>query len=132
MFHNIKQLINKDKKEHLFSYSQLDTYKTCPQQYKIIYLDGIRKQNESVEAFMGKMVHETLEWLYNIENREKTYITFDSLCQKYDELWIKNWHDKIFIANSYGIIIIQLGNVVYQIIIAYMAPLLNSQLPIQS
>ena len=83
-----------------FSYSQLNTFKTCPQQYKIIYLDGVRKEHASIEAFMGKIVHEVLEWLYNPENMEKSYITFDHLSRAYDDQWAKNWHDHIYIADS--------------------------------
>ena len=89
---------------HKFSYSQLSTYKVCPQQYKIIYLDGIRKYDESIEAFMGKRVHEVLDWLYSIDNLNRPYFTFDSLCQQYDERWIENWHDNIYIADNIGLI----------------------------
>jgi len=62
-------------------------------------MDGLRKENESIEAFMGKRVHEVLEWLYNKDNREKPYITFDRLCQTYDNQWVKHWHKNIHIAD---------------------------------
>ena len=81
------------------SFSQLNTFKICPEQYKIIYIDGIRKISESIEAFMGKRVHEVLEWLYSDENSKKSFITFDSLCKKYDNNWILSWHDSIYIAD---------------------------------
>ena len=87
-------------KNRTFSYSQLNTFKTCPQQYKIIYLDGIRKDHESIEAFMGKRVHEVLEWLYNNENKDKSFIIFDKLCQIYDEQWSGKWHNHIYIADN--------------------------------
>ena len=92
-----------DSKEiihHTFSYSQLNTFKTCAQKYKIIYLDGVRKEHESIEAFMGNRVHEVLEWLYNHENMKKPYMTFDGLCQTYDDLWKMKWHHQIFIADA--------------------------------
>ena len=73
MLKKIKQLILNQDSSNIFSYSQLNTFNTCPQQYKIIYMDGIRKEDESIEAFMGKRVHEVLEWLYNEENREKRH-----------------------------------------------------------
>ena len=76
MLNKIKNILSGKKLSNTFSYSQLNTFRTCPQQYKIIYLDGARKESESIEAFMGKRVHEVLEWLYNVENRKKTYITF--------------------------------------------------------
>jgi len=98
MLRKIKQIFSKSNFSNTFSYSQLNTFKTCPQQYKIIYLDGIRKEHESIEAFMGKRVHEVLEWLYNNENQEKPYVTFDSLCQTYDNQWRAHWHKNIYIA----------------------------------
>ena len=100
MLKRIRQIISKRETSATFSYSQLNTFKTCPQQYKIIYLDGIRKKHESIEAFMGKRVHGVMEWLYSKENREKPYITFDRLCQTYDEHWLAHWHEKIYIADT--------------------------------
>ena len=82
-----------------FSYSQLSSYKTCPEKFKITYLDGVRKKHESIESFVGKRVHSSLEWLYNKKNMNKAYITFDSLCEAYDEYWRNEWHDNIFIFN---------------------------------
>ena len=83
--------MSKGESLNIFSYSQLSTFQTCPQQYKIIYLDGVRKNNESIEAFMGKRVHEVLEWLYSTENRSRPYISFDKLCL-YQFLIYKFWH----------------------------------------
>ena len=85
----------------IFSYSQINTFNTCPQQYKIIYLNGIRKEHESIEAFIGKRVHETLEWLYTEGKKDKSYITFDSLCQVYDNRWSEKWHQNIYIRDYY-------------------------------
>ena len=81
-----------------YSYSKINTFKTCPQQYKIIYLDKTRNQYESIEAFMGKRVHEVLEWLYLQEDIKSSLILFDVLMNKYKEIWNDNWHDNIFIA----------------------------------
>ncbi|MBC8479719.1 MAG: PD-(D/E)XK nuclease family protein [FCB group bacterium] len=90
---------NKSFNNH-FSYSQLSTFKICREQYKIIYIDGVRREEESLEAFMGKCVHSTLEWLYHPENLKKPYITFDSVCQMFDDIWMRAWHDKVFITDS--------------------------------
>ena len=85
---------------NIFSYSKLNTFKTCPQLYKIIYIDQVRKKEENIESFMGKRVHEALEWLYNDENISLSYITFDSLCNIYARYWNNKWHDKIYIVNQ--------------------------------
>ena len=83
-----------------FSHSGLSSYEKCPAQFRIRYIDRVAKQDEGIEAFMGKLVHEVLEWLYNRENMEKSYITFDRLCQVYDEQWITKWHNNIYIADT--------------------------------
>ncbi len=92
--------MSKETSSNTFSYSQLSSFKNCPQQYKITYLDGVRKSNESIEAFMGKRVHEVLEWLYSEENRLKPFIAFDGLCQTFDNLWVDHWHKEIHIADT--------------------------------
>ena len=63
-------------------------------------MDGVRKKHESIEAFLGKRVHEALEWLYGFENIEKSFITFDRLCQIYDNQRAIKWHPNIYIADS--------------------------------
>ena len=44
---------------------------------------------------MGKRVHEVLEWVYN---HAHSFITFDKLQDKFDEIWVDAWHDNIYIA----------------------------------
>jgi putative RecB family exonuclease len=83
------------KKKHSFSYSQLGTYSSCPQKYKLIYIDKIYKKHDSIEAFMGKVVHEVLEWLYN---DKFDYCIWDHIEEKYNQIWDEKWHDDIFIA----------------------------------
>jgi len=94
-------LFNKNKKNlpNYFSYSQINSYKLCPQQYKLLYIDGIRKEYESIESCMGKRVHSVLEWLYKPENKE-IYINFDRIVKEYDRYWIDNWHSKIFVVST--------------------------------
>ena len=82
-----------------YSYSQISTFNSCREQYKIVYFDEVRKTSESIEAFMGKCVHATLEWLYKKENIAKPYITFDRICTQYDNIWMEYWHRNIFIAD---------------------------------
>ena len=78
-----------------FSYSQLNTYSNCPQKYKLIYIDKMYKSHESIEAFMGKVVHEVLEWLYNHKTQ---YCIWDNIEKKYNDIWSQKWHENIFIA----------------------------------
>ncbi|MGZ3558640.1 MAG: PD-(D/E)XK nuclease family protein, partial [Thermodesulfobacteriota bacterium] len=41
----------------VYSHSQLSTYETCPQKYKLSYIDKIEVETEGIEAFMGSRVH---------------------------------------------------------------------------
>jgi len=93
MGQDIKNLYNK------YSYSKIQTFESCPQKFKINYIDKIRKPNESIEAFMGKRVHEVLDWLYKERIGENNFISLDILLNKYDELWVEKWHENIYSAN---------------------------------
>jgi putative RecB family exonuclease len=49
----------------VYSHSRLSCYEQCPQKYKLKYLDKVKTEVEqSIEAFLGSRVHETLEKLY--------------------------------------------------------------------
>ncbi len=82
-----------------FSYSSLKTYKNCPAQFKIRYIDNVRKSDESIEAFMGKRVHEALEYLYN-EVLEGRILFFDHIVDKYNSNWLDKWHNRIGIVRT--------------------------------
>ncbi len=74
-----------------YSHSSMETFKTCPRKFKFNYIekpDIIRKQ--SIEAFMGTMVHETLEKLYNDVKFSKLNSLEDVLVY-YNDLWIKKY-----------------------------------------
>ncbi len=79
-----------------FSHSGLSCYEKCPAQFRIRYIDRVAKQDEGIEAFMGKRVHESLEFLYN-EILAGRIPILDSILDKYDALWVENWHDRIAI-----------------------------------
>jgi len=77
-----------------FSYSSLQTFKKCPAQFKIRYIDKVRKKDEGIEAFMGKRVHESIEFLYNtILDGQIPFV--DHIVDYYREQWDKHWHDRI-------------------------------------
>jgi len=55
-----------------YSHSRITTYENCPYQYKLRYIE--KKKPEvptTIEAFMGDMVHQTLEHLYKLKNFKK-------------------------------------------------------------
>ena len=77
-----------------FSHSGLSSYEKCPAQFRIRYIDRVVKQDEGIEAIMGKRGHEALEFLYNKILAGRIPI-LDSVLDKYDALWIEHWHDRI-------------------------------------
>ena len=91
--------MNDTSANNKFSYSRLNTFDNCPQKYKIQYIDLIKSENDSIEAYMGKIVHSVLEELYQTKDLKSQFIPFDKLIDIYSRLWNDNWHNKIFITN---------------------------------
>jgi RecB family exonuclease len=83
----------------IYSHSQLSTYEECPLKYKLCYRDGIKRDAESVEGFLGNMVHETLKKCYDDIKLTKLN-TLDELLSYYDNIWQQNWHDLIVITKQ--------------------------------
>ena len=84
----------------LYSHSRLSTYETCPLQYKLQYIDKTKVEaEESIEAFLGKRVHEALEKLYR-DFRYSKLFTLDELARYYNNLWDKNWNDAVVISKK--------------------------------
>jgi putative RecB family exonuclease len=82
-----------------YSHSQLSTYETCPQQYKLAYIDKIEVETEGIEAFMGSRVHDTLEKLYR-DLKVTKLNTLEELLDFYRQSWEKNWNDMIQIVRK--------------------------------
>ncbi len=73
----------------LYSHSRLNTFKNCPYKFKLHYLDNVRVEGfETIEAFMGKRVHEALEHLYKTKMMTRL-LSLDELLAYYDEEWDK-------------------------------------------
>lgn len=85
----------------VYSHSKLATYETCPQQYKLRYIDRIMppEGEEGIEAFLGSRVHETLDKLYKELILTKLN-TLDGLLVFYKTQWDKNWHDNVVIVKK--------------------------------
>ena len=84
----------------LYSHSRLGTYENCPFQYKLRYVDKIKPiLGNTIESFMGSMVHDALEWLYKLA-RDSNIVSKEALINKYDELWIEKWKDDIRIVKK--------------------------------
>jgi len=82
-----------------YSHSRLSTFEQCPLKYKFSYIDNIKVAGQSVEAFMGSMVHETLEKLYEGVKMQKI-LPLKSLLAYYTDIWKKNWNENIIIVKK--------------------------------
>ena len=61
----------------VYSYSKLNTFKQCPLKFKFRYIDKIiPKIERTIEAHLGSVVHETLEWIYKQVKKAETKDSF--------------------------------------------------------
>jgi putative RecB family exonuclease len=73
-----------------YSHSKLETFEQCRLKYKYRYLDKIIPEiPKSIEAHLGSMVHETLEWLYT-KVMGKIVPSITDVIDFYSEKWCEN------------------------------------------
>jgi len=83
-----------------FSHSKLSCFEQCPLKFKFAYIDKIETEiEETIEAFLGKRVHESLEKLYkDLKFQKLNELT--ELITFYNDEWKKNWNDAIVIVRK--------------------------------
>jgi putative RecB family exonuclease len=73
-----------------YSVSRIGAFGQCRLQYKYRYIDRLPSEMETIEAFMGSRVHESLKELYDrVKNRRVE--SKDWLLSLYNEIWEKNF-----------------------------------------
>ena len=84
-----------------YSHSRLSVFESCPRAYKYRYIDRVElePESESIEAFMGSRVHETLEKLYR-DLRLSKENTLEELLAHYADAWHRNWHENVRIVKK--------------------------------
>jgi len=82
-----------------FSHSRLSAFENCPLSYKYKYIDHLKSDLETVEAFMGSRVHDTLERLYNGLRLTVVYPK-EELTAYYLDQWQKNWNPDILVVRE--------------------------------
>ncbi len=88
------------KDEKIFSHSRLWLYESCPEFYKLKYIDKkLPLIPVTMPLFLGTVTHEALEWLYHqVKHRE---VTVDELIEHFAENWVKQIEkDNIVIENG--------------------------------
>jgi putative RecB family exonuclease len=83
----------------IYSHSKIGTYESCPQKYKFQYIDKIKGDIESVEAFLGSRVHEALEHLYKCV-RNGRLLSEEETLAFYESAWETNWSEDVQIVES--------------------------------
>ncbi|MEI8364272.1 MAG: PD-(D/E)XK nuclease family protein [archaeon] len=77
-----------------YSHSSMETFKTCPRKFKYNYIEKPEiTRLQSIEAFMGTMVHESLEKLYT-DSKFSKLNSLDEILLYYNELWEKKYTPK--------------------------------------
>jgi putative RecB family exonuclease len=83
-----------------FSHSKINTYENCPYQYKLKYIDKVPVDiPNTIECFMGDLVHRTLEELYKQIMGEKLP-KIDELIMKYNQMWQEEYTEDILIVKE--------------------------------
>jgi len=79
-----------------FSHSGIQSFKKCPAQFKYRYINQIYKKDEGIEAFLGKRVHESIEYLYT-QVKSSVVPLADEVFKLHRSLWKEKWHDRVAI-----------------------------------
>ena len=70
----------------LYSHSRLSSFENCRKQFEFRYILKIPSESESIEAFVGKRVHEILERLYLFVVRDQIP-GVEKVVDRYQKLW---------------------------------------------
>ena len=83
-----------------FSHSKIGAFEACKLKYKFTYIDKIKVEAEdTIETYLGSMVHEALEKLYRDKRFEKL-MPLGELLAYFNKLWEENWKDSIIIVKK--------------------------------
>lgn len=83
-----------------YSHSKVSTFENCPYQYKLRYVDKIEVDiPNTIEAFMGGIVHKVFEKIYNMK-KEGAIPSLIELMNFYKISWNEEYSDKILIVKK--------------------------------
>lgn len=77
-----------------FSPSKLNTYQNCPRRYQYRYVDKIKRDRPSIEAFLGTCAHAALETLYEGVRNGKL-LTLDETLAVFEGEWDRSWSSAV-------------------------------------
>ncbi len=83
-----------------YSYSKIKAYENCPYQYKLKYIDKLKADvSDTIETFMGDIVHRSLDYLYKRKKFRKR-ISKKILIKFYRDLWNREYSKDIRIVKE--------------------------------
>ena len=83
----------------IYSISRIGTFEDCRLRYKYQYVDRLKADKETIEAFMGSRAHEALAELYGFV-KNGVVKPRDWLLARYDDLWGKNLTPAVKVVRS--------------------------------
>jgi RecB family exonuclease len=84
----------------IHSHSSLGSFENCPRQYWYQYIGKPPVERvDTIEAFLGKRVHETLETLYRLRLRGRVLSQEEAL-EAFESAWAKGWSDTIRVVSE--------------------------------
>lgn len=85
----------------VYSHSRLSSFENCPKQFQLRYVLKVPSETESIEAFLGKRVHEVLERLYLVAREGKGLPSIAKVVKRFHALWDEHFDAvRISIARS--------------------------------
>jgi putative RecB family exonuclease len=85
----------------MYSHSKISTYEQCPFKYKLRYIDKILPEIEkTIEAHLGSVVHNTLEWIYNSVIQDNKIPTIEEIITYYSVAWQDEFSNEILIVKK--------------------------------
>lgn len=85
-----------------YSNSKINTFLQCAKKYKFQYVDKIETEIENtIEAFIGDLVHRGLEKLYKDLNYAKLN-SKEEIIEFYEKLWEEEYNENILIVKDYS------------------------------
>jgi len=83
----------------VYSHSRISSFENCQLQYRYRYIDRIRRDVQSIEAFMGKTVHTVLEGIYADRPAARS-ATASDFGERFSRLWRESFTPEIRIVRD--------------------------------
>lgn len=74
---------------NLWSFSRLKTFDQCALRYQYRYIQGHKEAFRSIESFLGNVVHDVLEWLYQ-ERDQDVNPGQEEMLEKFADRWTES------------------------------------------